>query len=62
MSKERIMCKTHCIQWNEQDKDCDLYGENHPCPKKCPFWLQAQTIKLPKEQNLKNEVQDEQKS
>lgn len=41
MSKERIMCKTHCIYWNSEDKDCELYGENHPCPSKCiSYWLQ----------------------
>ena len=36
MSKEQITCRTHCIYWNRDDRDCELYGENHPCPRKCP--------------------------
>lgn len=39
MSKERIMCKTHCVYWNREDKDCELYGENHPRPRQClNYW------------------------
>ena len=56
MSKERITCKRYCIEWNDIDKDCELFGENHPCPRKCPFWLQGQEIRVSKEEN---EVQDE---
>lgn len=36
--KERIMCKTHCIVWNDIDKDCEIYGEHHPCPRRCPYY------------------------
>ena len=36
--KERIMCKTHCIMWNDIDKDCEIYGENHPCPRGCQYY------------------------
>lgn len=37
--KERITCKSHCIYWNSIDKDCELYGENHPRPRQClSYW------------------------
>ena len=32
------MCKTHCIVWNNIDKDCEIYGEHHPCPRRCPYY------------------------
>ena len=38
-TKERIMCRTHCPCWNSIDKDCELFGENHPTPKKCPHFI-----------------------
>ena len=37
--KERISCRTHCIYWNSIDKDCELYGENHPRPRNCMAYL-----------------------
>lgn len=41
MRKETLTCRTHCIYWNNIDKDCELYGENHPHPTNCiSFWLQ----------------------
>lgn len=36
MSKERITCKKYCIKWNDIDRDCEIYGEHHPCPRNCP--------------------------
>lgn len=36
--KKRITCKSHCIYWNDIDKDCELMGDNHPCPRKCPVY------------------------
>lgn len=42
MAKERITCKTHCVKWNSIDKDCEIYGEHHPCPRKCYWWLKDQ--------------------
>lgn len=38
-TKERITCRTHCPCWNSIDKDCELFGENHPTPKKCPHFI-----------------------
>jgi len=36
---ERITCKSYCNCWNDTDKDCELYGEHHPCPRKCPHFM-----------------------
>jgi hypothetical protein len=27
MSKERITCRTHCIYWNRDDKDCETVNK-----------------------------------
>lgn len=44
MTKERITCRTHCIYWNSIDRDCEIYGENHPCPRKCAIYKNGQVI------------------
>lgn len=31
-------CSTHCPTWNSWDRDCEIYGENHPSPSKCPYY------------------------
>ena len=36
--KGRLSCKTHCHLWNDIDRDCEAYGDVHPCPRKCPIF------------------------
>ena len=36
---ERITCKRYCLCWNDIDGDCELFGENHPFPRKCPHYM-----------------------
>lgn len=36
--KKRVTCKSYCWLWNSDDKDCEMYGENHPRPKECPYF------------------------
>lgn len=36
--KGRLSCKSHCFLWNSIDKDCEAFGDNHPCPRKCPIF------------------------
>jgi len=38
MTKERITCREYCNKWNDIDKDCEIYGEHHPCPRKCTIY------------------------
>ena len=44
MSQERITCKEYCECWNDVDKDCELYGEHHPCPRKCQHFISRHWI------------------
>lgn len=44
MSNTRMTCKSYCELWNDIDKDCEAYGENHPCPRKCPLFLKRHKI------------------
>lgn len=33
--KKRITCKSYCNVWDDWDRDCEIYGENHPSPRMC---------------------------
>lgn len=46
MNKTRMTCKSYCELWNDIDKDCEAYGENHPCPRKCPLYKRKQYEKM----------------
>ena len=39
MRKERARCSTHCGTWNRENKDCEIYGEQHCPPSKCRYFL-----------------------
>lgn len=43
--KQRMTCKSYCDCWNSIDRDCELFGDNHPCPRKCPHYLAANSFK-----------------
>ena len=36
-----IRCKECCATWNDEDKDCEIYGEHHPHPRIC-YWFHLQ--------------------
>ena len=57
---ERISCKKHCLCWDFYDNDCEIYGEQHTCPRKCPFWLADNKIKAKDLDN--NKIQDKEKA
>lgn len=44
MGKERICCKELCIHWNSDDEECELFGENHSCPRECTAFINGQCI------------------
>ena len=45
MGKERICCKELCMHWNSDDEECELFGENHSCPRECTAFINGQDIK-----------------
>lgn len=63
MTKERITCREYCNKWNDIDRDCEIYGEHHPCPRKCPFYkngLHKESTVLFDEQEYYNRLFGEQ--
>ena len=49
MRKERARCSTHCGTWNSEDKDCEIYGEQHCPPSKCRYFLAIELERRNKE-------------
>lgn len=36
--KKRIHCRHYCYLWDTNDRDCEIYGENHPRLMQCPYF------------------------
>lgn len=49
MRKERARCSTHCGTWNSEDRDCEFYGEQHPSPSRCLYFLENELKRRNKE-------------
>lgn len=49
MRKERARCSTHCGTWNREDRDCEIYGEQHPSPARCRYFLECELERRNKE-------------
>ena len=49
MRKERARCSTHCGTWNREDRDCEIYGEQHPSPARCWYFLKCELERRNKE-------------
>lgn len=49
MRRERARCSTHCGTWNKEDKDCEIYGEQHCPPSKCRYFLATELARRNKE-------------
>ena len=49
--KLRARCSSYCPTWNSEDKDCEIFGWNHPSPSKCPHFLQSELADEEKEKN-----------
>lgn len=39
LRKKRARCSKYCSVWNSEDRDCEIYGELHPTPSTCPYFL-----------------------
>ena len=42
MRKQKARCDRYCGTWNSEDKDCEIYGEQHPSPARCLFFLKQE--------------------
>ena len=48
--KLRARCDRYCGTWNCEDRDCEIYSENHPSPSRCLVFLK-QELKLMEKAN-----------
>lgn len=42
LRQERARCDRFCATWNTQDKDCEIYGMNHPSPANCYYYIRKE--------------------
>ena len=50
MRKQKATCRRYCGTWNSKDKDCEIYGEQHPSPARCKYFLECELERRSKEQ------------
>ena len=47
--KLKARCNQYCSVWNSEDKDCEIYGSQHPSPSRCLIFLERELSSQPKE-------------
>jgi len=52
MKKEKARCDRYLGTWNQEDRDCEIYGQDHPSPARCPYFLQYELERRNNEGNL----------
>ena len=35
---KKYKCRDVCATWNRENRDCEIYGETHPVPLRCPYF------------------------
>ena len=50
MRKQKARCDRYCGTWNSEDRDCEIYGEHHPSPARCKYFLELELERRSKEQ------------
>lgn len=52
MRKQKARCDRYCGTWNSEDRDCEIYGDYHPSPARCRYFLESE---LERRKEYKNE-------
>lgn len=39
LKKQRARCAKICAVWDSCDRDCEIYGINHPSPSNCTHFI-----------------------
>lgn len=42
MRKQKARCNLYCGTWNSEDRDCEIYGDQHPSPARCRYFLERE--------------------
>ena len=50
MKNKKARCKNYCVTYNTEDNDCEIYGENHPGPSRCSYFLKTELERRNKEE------------
>ena len=49
MRKQKARCDLYCGTWNSEDRDCEIYGDKHPSPARCRYFLEIEIERRKKE-------------
>lgn len=49
LREQRMRCNQCCGAWDSFDRDCYIFGSNHPAPSRCEYYLEWE---LKRRQNL----------
>ena len=49
IKQKKYRCRDVCSTYNSEDRDCEVYGINHPSPSRCPFFYQTTKANVRKE-------------
>lgn len=50
--QKKYRCCDICSTWNSEDRDCEVYGINHPAPFWCPLFFQKTKGDVRKENKM----------
>lgn len=60
LRKQRMRCSQCCGAWDYIDRDCYIFGNTHPAPSRCEYYLGWELDRrqngLQKEKENENEV------
>ncbi|MBU3850268.1 MAG: DUF4406 domain-containing protein [Candidatus Treponema excrementipullorum] len=60
LRKQRMRCSRRCGAWDYINRDCYIFGCNHPAPSRCEYYLGCELARrqngLQKEKENENEV------
>jgi len=57
LKQKKARCSQYCSCWDDEDKDCEIYGENHRPPSRCQWFLERESIRID-EQEANKEKDD----
>lgn len=57
LKQKKARCSQYCSCWDSEDRDCEIYGENHRPPSKCQWFLEREARRID-EHEAKKEIEE----